>query len=112
MKISDILENLERITVHVAPREGVDFTSVFTVDLLSFFICSAPEGALWVTIQNHVNVAAVALLKEIPLVLLASGRSPSPELKDQCQREGIALATTGLDSFQACGRLHAMGVGN
>lgn len=112
MKIRDILENLEGVTTHVAAGEDVEITRGFVGDLLSFVMGSAPEKALWVTIQNHVNVAAVALLKEVPLVLLASGRVPSPELKDQCHKEGIALASIDMDSFEVCGRLFAMGVRN
>jgi len=112
MKIRDILEKLEGVTIYVEAGENVEIARGFAGDLLSFVMGSAPERALWVTIQNHVNVAAVALLKEVPLILLASGRIPSPELRDQCQREGIALASTEMDSFEVCGRLHAMGVRN
>lgn len=110
MKIKEILVNLEKVTVHVAPGKDAEITRGITGDLLSFVMGTAPENAVWVTIQNHVNVAAVALLKEIPLILIASGREPSPELKEQCLREGIALATTGMNSFDVCGKLHAMGV--
>jgi hypothetical protein len=112
MKIKDILEDLTGVTGHVNPERDCEITRGFTGDLLSFVMGSSPDGALWVTIQNHVNVAAVALLKEIPLVLLASGRSPSPELREQCLKEGIALATVEMDSFDLCGVLHGMGIRN
>ena len=95
MKIRDILGNLEGVTTHVAAGEDVEITRGFVGDLLSFVMGSAPEKALWVTIQNHVNVAAVALLKEVPLVLLASGRVPSLELKDQCHKEGDVYKRQG-----------------
>ncbi len=110
MNTKEMLEKQKKVTVHVVPERDMEVTGGFTGDLLSFVMGSAPEGTLWVTIQNHVNVAAVALLKEIPLILLASGRSPSPELKEQCIREGIALATADMDSFNLCGVLHGMGV--
>jgi hypothetical protein len=71
---------------------------------------SAPEQAAWVTIQTHVNVAAVAVLREIPLVILAGGREPSPDLVERCDREGVALGTTFLSPFAVCARLHALGV--
>lgn len=112
MKTKDILGNLDKVTVHACPESDCEITRGFTGDLLSFVMGSAPEGALWVTIQNHVNVAAVAILKEIPLILLASGRSPSPELREQCIKEKIALATVDMDSFDLCGVLHGMGVRN
>jgi hypothetical protein len=109
MRISEILEKLGG-TVHVASDVGRDVESGIVGDLLSFVMGSAPEGAVWVTIQNHVNVAAVALLKEIPLVILAAGRSPSPELEEHCAREGICLASVGIDAFELCGRLYELGI--
>lgn len=111
MKISKILDELENITVHVAPRVDKDIQKGVVGDLLSFIMGSAPDRALWITIHTHVNVAAVALLKEIPLVILASGRVPSPELAEQCVKEDIALATADMDSFGLCGRIYQMGIG-
>ncbi|HAA47149.1 MAG TPA: serine kinase [Synergistaceae bacterium] len=109
MKISEILRQLGA-TVHVTAGLDRDVKVGVVGDLLSFIMGSAPEGAAWVTIQNHANVAAVAVLKEIPLVLLASGRTPLPELEEHCAREGIALASTVLDAFELCGRLYEMGL--
>jgi len=109
MKISEVLEKLDG-TVHVASGIERNIERGIVGDLLSFVMGSAPDGAVWVTIQNHANVAAVALLKEIPLVILSSGRSPSAELQEHCAREGICLASVEPDSFEVCGRLYEMGI--
>jgi hypothetical protein len=109
MKISEVLERLGG-TVYVASGTERNVERGIVGDLLSFVMGSAPEGAIWVTIQNHVNVAAVAVLKEIPLVILAAGRSPSPELEEHCARERICLVSVEPDAFEVCGRLYEMGI--
>jgi len=54
-------------------------------------------------------VAAVAVLKDVPFVLLASGRQPEKELVERCAAEGITLAGTRLSSFEAAGKLWETG---
>ena len=77
MRISEVFRSLD-LEIHVeGDLEKALFGGV-AGDLLSFVMKVAGEGNVWVTVQNHVNVAAVAVLKEIPFVLLASGRVPSP----------------------------------
>jgi len=51
----------------------------------------------------------VAVLKDVPFVLLASGRQPEKELVERCAAEGITLAGTRLSSFEAAGKLWETG---
>jgi hypothetical protein len=79
-------------------------------DLLSFVMGSDADGAAWVTIQTHLNVAAVAVLKEIPIIIIASGREPSADLVERCRVEGIALATADSSIFDVCLTLGRLGL--
>ena len=109
MKLSSLVESLDAEVHH--PGDGDSEISRGVVgDLLSFVMGSAPEGAAWVTLQTHVNLAAVAVLKEIPLVILASGRRPDDELLERCRKENIALVTAQGTPFDLCGFLHALGL--
>ncbi len=78
-------------------------------DLLSFIMAEAREEWLWITIQTHVNAAAVAVLKEVPFILAASGRMPDRTLIERCSVEGITLATTPMSAFDAAGTLREAG---
>ncbi len=109
MTVTDVAEVLEAAVV--VPGDGGRLLSRATVgDLLSFVMGRCPEEAVWVTIQTHVNVAAVAVLKDVPMIIVASGRSPSPELADRCRSENIALIQSEQSSFDLCGRLFALGL--
>jgi hypothetical protein len=96
--------------VHV-PGDGSRTVSRATVgDLLSFVMgCDSSETA-WVTIQTHLNIAAVAVLKEIPLIIIAAGRSPAPDLAARCGQENITLVTSGASMFDTCVSLGRLGL--
>ncbi|MBL3540508.1 serine kinase [Aminivibrio sp.] len=108
MKISGITELLG-LTVYSPGDPAREIGGVIIGDLLSFIMAEAREGWLWITIQVHLNVAAVAVLKEVPFVLIASGRKPEKDLVDRCLAEGITLAGTDMSAFEAAGRLWEAG---
>ena len=60
MTVKEIMEalNLE----NVSGQEGLDMevTGGYTSDLLSDVIANSKEGNLWITLQTHQNVIAVA----------------------------------------------------
>jgi hypothetical protein len=109
MTVSSVIEALGLIVYHEGKGERPVSRGVVG-DLLSFVMGGAPEGAVWVTLQTHVNIAAVAVLKEIPLIILASGRSPDGELLERCRQENIALAAASASPFDVCGALHELGL--
>jgi uncharacterized protein GlcG (DUF336 family) len=96
--------------VHVAGDASRVTGRVAVGDLLSFVMGGDSDGAAWVTIQTHLNVAAVAVLKDMPIIIIASGRTPAPELVARCGEENIALVTSGLSIFDTCVVLGSLGL--
>lgn len=87
-----------------------EITGAVAGDLLSFIMGNAEEGSAWVTIQMHLNVAAVAVLKDIPLIITASGREPAEDLAERCKEEGISVISLPQSLFEICGKLSALGL--
>jgi hypothetical protein len=111
MTVREIREALDLNAV--SPGDGTrEVTGVIIGDLLSHVLGEAREGWLWVTIQVHLNVAAVAVLKDLPLIVLASDRKPQDDLAEKCREEGLTLATTPLTSYEIACRLCRLGVGH
>jgi hypothetical protein len=79
-------------------------------DLLIFVMVSDSDETVWVTIQTHLNVAAVAVLKEIPMIVIASGRAPAADLIARCSEENITLVTAGDSIFDTCLKLGRLGL--
>lgn len=96
--------------VHVAGDGARELERAVAGDLLSFVMGSGADGAAWVTIQTHLNVAAVAVLKEIPIIVVASGRKPANDLIERCGEENIALVTAEGSIFDVCQTLGKLGL--
>ncbi len=96
--------------VHVAGDSARGVSAVVAGDLLSFIMGSDADGAAWVTIQTHLNVAAVAVLKDIPIIIIASGRVPAEDLIERCKEENIAVVTAEGSIYDVCISLGKLGL--
>jgi len=110
MRLRDILE---KIPMEVrAGRENLDreVKGGYVSDLLSDVMANSNEGDIWVTLQIHQNIVAVAQLKEIAGIAIINGREPEPETIEKANREGIPVMVTPLSGFELVGRLYRMGI--
>ena len=111
MRLSDIVDELD-LEVICCP-DGLDreVRSGYASDLMSDVIAHADEDALWITLQIHANVPAVAVMKGLAAVVLTGGRRPETDAAEKARDQGVPILSTSLDSFQLVGRLYEMGIG-
>lgn len=77
-------------------------------DLLSDVMANAQKGDLWITIQTHQNIVAVASLLELAGVVITNGGNPDDETVAKATKEKIPVLTTELSSFEVAGRLYCL----
>jgi serine kinase of HPr protein (carbohydrate metabolism regulator) len=96
----------------LAQHDGLDkeITGGYASDLLSDVIAYSKAGNLWVTLQTHRNIIAVATLKELAAVVLVNGRTPDPETLEKAREEKVILLGSRLPAFELVGRLYRMGI--
>ncbi|HOU33188.1 MAG TPA: serine kinase [Synergistaceae bacterium] len=107
-----VREVLEKIGAEVLCDAGADrpVKGAVVGDLLSFVMGNASEGAVWVTVVAHANVAAVAVLKDMPCILIAADREAAPDFIERCRREEIAVGRSPRSPFDLCGALWELGL--
>lgn len=110
MTLAHIVEALSLEVFTPAADLSVDASSGYTGDLLSDVMGNAPGGAVWVTVQTHANVIAVATLRDVAAVVVAGGHRPEPEIAAKAEAESIALLGSSLSAFDLAGRLYEMGL--
>ena len=88
-----------------------EVTGGYVGDLLSDVIANSKPGYVWMTMQVHVNIVAVAVLKELSAIILVNGRQPAEETLRKAQDEKVPILTSPLPAFELAGRLYALGVG-
>lgn len=82
----------------------------YASDLLSCAMRGAKKDFLWVTLQSHVNVVAVASLLNLAGVIITEGNRPAPETIAQAEEEKVILLLTPLTTFSVVGQLIALGI--
>ena len=82
----------------------------YASDLLSDVMANSREGDVWVTLQKHVNIVAVAQLNGLSAIVLVNGRKPDPDTLARAEEMGIPIIATPLQAFDAIGILHTQGI--
>jgi serine kinase of HPr protein (carbohydrate metabolism regulator) len=105
MKVIDLVNELK---LHLfSGKEGLnnDVSCGYTSDLLSDVMGHAEAGSIWITIQTHKNVMAIASLKDLPAIIISSGEKPGEDTIEQSNAEGIPLLGTEMRSFEVSGKI-------
>jgi hypothetical protein len=82
----------------------------YVSDLLSDVIAGAREGDLWITLQIHQNIIAVAFLNNLAGIVIVGGREPDEDTLSKADEQGVATMVTPLRAFEIAGRLYEMGI--
>ncbi len=111
MTLQDIIEQLN-LKVLTSPGDlaAVAPTSGYTSDLLSCVMAGAKHGAIWVTLQAHINIVAVAALLEMSAVIITEGAQPDQATLDKARQENITLLSTDKLTYEVVGRLWELGL--
>ena len=110
MTISDLIKPFGLKIETGKDRLDEDVTGGYASDLLSDVIAHSRKGDVWITIQTHPNIVAVATMKELSGIILAGGRQPEAETIQRADQEGIPILTSPLFTFELVGRLYQMGI--
>ena len=81
-------------------------------DLLSELMGNAPVGCVWLTVQGHQNIVAVAALREMAAIIITGGQSPDSETVQKAENENIPILLYPGLAFDLSGLLYEMGVKN
>jgi predicted transcriptional regulator len=111
MRLSEVVERLDLKVLCGGDRLSRDVGAGYVSDLMSDVIAHAREGAVWVTVQTHMNIVAIAVMRELAAILLAGGREPEPQTLARAVEQGVTLLSTPLPAFEVVGRLHGLGLG-
>jgi hypothetical protein len=111
MKLNELIEPLGlKLLAGEGDLSAIQPAGGYTSDLLSCVMAGAKKNAIWVTLQSHVNIVAVAALLELAAVIITEGSAPDADTLAKAREEGVILLGTELKSFEVCGRLWEMGL--
>ncbi len=108
MKIADLVIALNLKVISGGKGLNRDFGGGYASDLLSDVMGNAKEDNIWITLQTHKNIMAVASLKELSAVILVNGNLPDAETIQKSNEENIPILGTDDSTFRICGRIYEL----
>lgn len=108
MTVKDLVEKLNLTVFCGEENLGNEIKGGYVSDLLSDVMGFAQEGHVWVTLQTHKNVIAIASLKELACVVLVKGSKPDDDMLEQAKEEGIPVLGTSEQTFETAGKIYQL----
>jgi len=108
MKVRELVEKLNLKVL--SGENGLDneIDGCYVSDLLSDVMGNAEMGNVWVTLQTHKNVMAIASLKELACVILVKGLTASDDTMEQSNEEGIPFLSTEMQTYETVGKIYQL----
>jgi predicted transcriptional regulator len=108
MKIVEVIEKLGLKVYSGSENLNSNISGGYVCDMLSDVMGFISEGEVWITIQNHKNVVAVASLRDAAAVILAKGIQPDEDMLAAAIEEGVVVLGSTDNTFEIAGRLYAL----
>ena len=111
MMLKNLVETIQGSLINSRDLQQ-EITQAYCADILSDVMAFAGRGYVWITIQTHVNIIAVARLKKLGAIILAGSNQPQPDTVLRSREKGVTLITTNLSAFEVAGLLYQAGLRN
>lgn len=85
-------------------------SSAYISDLLSWVMAHGKEGTVWVTVQTHLNVIAVACLQDFACVIIPENISVPEDTLKKADEEGMPVLTCETTGYGICRQLFALDI--
>jgi len=108
MKLKEIIEKLQLKVLTAKDRLDEEATGGYTSDLLSDVIANSKEGNLWVTLQIHQNIIAVAKLKDLSGIIIVNNREPDEGTLQKAKEENVPLLVSEEMAYEVSGKLYRL----
>jgi len=110
MELQEIIKSLSLKVETPSVDLNREVKGAYVSDMLSDVIGNSKEGFLWITIQVHLNIIAVASLKNLSGIILVNGRVPAEDTLKKAIEEKVPIMTTPLPAFDLVGMLYSLGL--
>jgi len=110
MDLSKIIQECNLEIVGGFDGEELQVKGAYIGDLLSLVMSKAKEKDIWVTIQTHLNIIAVATLVELTAIVIAEGMEIDEDTIRKANEVNVPLLRSSLSAYELACSLNKLGV--
>jgi len=108
MILADLINKLDLQVLTGEADLGKEVTGGYVSDLLSHVMGQSSAGQVWITMQGHQNIVAVASLVGLSAVVVAGGVEPDPVTLEKAREQDVVLCKTARPVFDTAGLLYGL----
>jgi predicted transcriptional regulator len=108
MKVKELVDKLGLKVFSGAKGMENAVTGGYACDLLSDVMGHSNQGDIWVTLQTHKNIMAIASLKDLAAIVLVKGLTPDDDALQKSNEENIPILGTELQAFEITGKIYSL----
>lgn len=110
MNIEDLARHIKGEVLTATDNIDREVSYGYCCDLLSHVMANCHGDSVWVTVQTHLNVVAVASLLDILCIVVPDDTKVEGNTLARAEEEEIVIISTKLSAFEICGKLYHMGI--
>ncbi len=109
MKVKDLVKKL-KLEVAAEGNLEKEVSGGYVSDLLSDVMAQTGDGTIWLTIQTHENIIAVATLNDLAAIIITNEKQPTESTVVKANDQGVSILTAKENSFVVAGQLYKLGI--
>jgi len=110
MKVRDIVEALDLNILAGEAYLDRNVSGGYAADLLSCVMAGAQANNLWLTLQTHANIVAVASLLGVSAIIISEDAPVPQETLDKAEQQEVAILSSPEPTFETIARLVDLGI--
>lgn len=83
-----------------------DVSGAYVSDLLSDVIGNAKRNDIWISMQSHINVVAVASLRELAAIIITGKGTVDDKTIEKAKEEEVIILKASEPTFETTGELY------
>ncbi|MBN1246950.1 MAG: serine kinase [Anaerolineae bacterium] len=110
MRVREIVDQLKWDILAGGDHLDVEVTGGYVADLLSCVMAGAETGDLWITLQTHANIIAVASLLGVAAIVVAEGAAVPDNTLAKAEDQSIAVLSSKDPVYETVAQLVSLGI--
>lgn len=111
MKLKEVINSLQlEIIAGYVGEDDIEVRGAYIGDLLSVVMANASEGNIWITIQTHLNIIAVASLVGLSSIIISEEMEIDNDTVEKAEEIGMPLFRSKLTSYEIACKLCKLGI--
>lgn len=91
-------------------EQEIEIEGVYIGDLLSIVMSKAKKNYVWITIQTHINIVAIAELLELACIIVVENMEVDNDTLDKAKELNIPIFKTYESAYQMACRMSDLGI--